>query len=199
MGGSKAVFSRRSCRYIHLHRDLELLMPLVVRNLLPNPDHGLHACWQLLQQMELQPCLSRRNSAQEVCIASLRASLGPIKSQQLKFCLLPAWARRGKLTSLFDAVPGLEILKAFGNVDVSLGLTPEQLCEKVAGADALIIRSETQVRQGAQGHCQWPELDLCTQDVRQRRNACPCSCQLALHSLCFYSCLLCLQGQRCCR
>ena len=40
---------------------------------------------------------------------------------------------------------GLEILRAFGSVDTSYGLTPDELCEKVAVSDALIIRSETQV------------------------------------------------------
>ena len=41
--------------------------------------------------------------------------------------------------------PGLAKLEAFGNVDVALGLTPEQLNEKVKTSDALIIRSATQV------------------------------------------------------
>lgn len=40
---------------------------------------------------------------------------------------------------------GLAKLEAFGNVDVALGLTPEQLNEKVKTSDALIIRSATQV------------------------------------------------------
>jgi D-3-phosphoglycerate dehydrogenase len=41
--------------------------------------------------------------------------------------------------------PGLKLLEEFGSVDVALGLTPEQLCEKVKASDALIIRSATQV------------------------------------------------------
>lgn len=40
---------------------------------------------------------------------------------------------------------GLKLLRDFGTVDTSYGLTPEQLCEKVKEADALIIRSATQV------------------------------------------------------
>lgn len=40
---------------------------------------------------------------------------------------------------------GLKLLREFGNVDTSYDLTPEQLCEKVATSDALIIRSATQV------------------------------------------------------
>jgi len=42
-------------------------------------------------------------------------------------------------------VAGIKLLEEFGNVDASYDLTPEQLCEKVATADALIIRSATQV------------------------------------------------------
>ena len=45
----------------------------------------------------------------------------------------------------FPLFPGLAKLEAFGNVDVALGLTPEQLNEKVKTSDALIIRSATQV------------------------------------------------------
>ena len=41
--------------------------------------------------------------------------------------------------------PGMKLLEEFGTVDVALGLTPEQLCEKVKTSDALIIRSATQV------------------------------------------------------
>jgi D-3-phosphoglycerate dehydrogenase / 2-oxoglutarate reductase len=41
--------------------------------------------------------------------------------------------------------PGLKLLEEFGTVDVALGLSPEQLCEKVKTSDALIIRSATQV------------------------------------------------------
>lgn len=40
---------------------------------------------------------------------------------------------------------GLKLLGDFGTVDTSYNLTPEQLCEKVKEADALIIRSATQV------------------------------------------------------
>ena len=41
---------------------------------------------------------------------------------------------------------GLELLRAFGNVETAYGLTPEELCKKVAHSDALIIRSATQVQ-----------------------------------------------------
>ena len=40
---------------------------------------------------------------------------------------------------------GIKLLEEFGTVDTSYDLTPQQLCEKVASADALIIRSATQV------------------------------------------------------
>ncbi|KAK9785518.1 hypothetical protein WJX73_000554 [Symbiochloris irregularis] len=40
---------------------------------------------------------------------------------------------------------GLDILRQFGTVDTSYGLSPEQLLQKITEADALIIRSETQV------------------------------------------------------
>lgn len=43
------------------------------------------------------------------------------------------------------SLAGLKLLREFGTVDASYNLTPEQLCEKVAAADALIIRSATQV------------------------------------------------------
>lgn len=40
---------------------------------------------------------------------------------------------------------GLELLNQFGVADCSYDLTPEQLCEKVKNADALIVRSATKV------------------------------------------------------
>jgi hypothetical protein len=44
---------------------------------------------------------------------------------------------------------GLEMLKQHANVDCSYDLTPEQLYEKVAVSDALIVRSATKVRPAA--------------------------------------------------
>ncbi|CAK0787442.1 hypothetical protein CVIRNUC_010662 [Coccomyxa viridis] len=41
--------------------------------------------------------------------------------------------------------PGIELLQQIGDVDKAYNLTPEQLQEKIATADALIIRSATQV------------------------------------------------------
>lgn len=41
---------------------------------------------------------------------------------------------------------GLEMLQEVANVDCSYNLTPEQLYEKVAVSDALIVRSATKVR-----------------------------------------------------
>jgi D-3-phosphoglycerate dehydrogenase len=38
------------------------------------------------------------------------------------------------------------MLEKIANVDCSYGLTPEQLNEKIAHADALIVRSATKVR-----------------------------------------------------
>ena len=43
-------------------------------------------------------------------------------------------------------MPGIELLKQMGDVDCAYNLTPEQLEEKNATADALIIRSATQAR-----------------------------------------------------
>ena len=44
------------------------------------------------------------------------------------------------------AEAGLDLLRSAGHdVDVQLGLSPEKLCEAVAGASALIVRSATQV------------------------------------------------------
>ena len=40
---------------------------------------------------------------------------------------------------------GLDLLKAFGNVNLSVGLTPEDLKHAVRTSDALIIRSATKV------------------------------------------------------
>ncbi|HII81541.1 MAG TPA: phosphoglycerate dehydrogenase, partial [Methanosarcina sp.] len=42
---------------------------------------------------------------------------------------------------------GLEILKEHFNVDVSTGLSEDELVEKIKGYDALVIRSGTQVTQ----------------------------------------------------
>ncbi|CAL8467506.1 g7044 [Coccomyxa elongata] len=41
--------------------------------------------------------------------------------------------------------PGIELLSQHGDVEKAYGLTPEELCERIATADALIIRSATQV------------------------------------------------------
>ncbi|BDA42854.1 D-3-phosphoglycerate dehydrogenase [Coccomyxa sp. Obi] len=41
--------------------------------------------------------------------------------------------------------PGIELLSQHGDVEKAYGLTPEELCERIANADALIIRSATQV------------------------------------------------------
>lgn len=41
-------------------------------------------------------------------------------------------------------MPGIELLQQIGDVDKAYNLTPEQLQEKIATADALIIRSATQ-------------------------------------------------------
>lgn len=38
------------------------------------------------------------------------------------------------------------MLKQYANVDVSIGLTPEELCAKISLCDALIVRSATKVR-----------------------------------------------------
>ncbi len=50
------------------------------------------------------------------------------------------------LVSETIAETGLDLLRSAGhNVDVQLGLSPDGLCEAVAGASALIVRSATQV------------------------------------------------------
>lgn len=50
---------------------------------------------------------------------------------------------------------GLEMLRSFGNVDCSYGLSKEDLCAKISSCDALIVRSGTKVTrevfQAAQG------------------------------------------------
>ena len=43
-------------------------------------------------------------------------------------------------------VPGIELLQQTGDVETAYNLTPEQLEERIATADALIIRSATQAR-----------------------------------------------------
>ncbi len=40
---------------------------------------------------------------------------------------------------------GLELLRDFGNVNLSVGLSPEDLKQAVQSSDALIIRSATKV------------------------------------------------------
>ena len=46
-------------------------------------------------------------------------------------------------------LPGIELLQQIGDVDKAYNLTPEQLQEKIASADALIIRSATQASSAA--------------------------------------------------
>ena len=46
-------------------------------------------------------------------------------------------------------MPGIELLQQVGDVDKAYNLTPEQLQEKIASADALIIRSATQASSAA--------------------------------------------------
>ncbi|KAK9909516.1 hypothetical protein WJX75_003448 [Coccomyxa subellipsoidea] len=41
--------------------------------------------------------------------------------------------------------PGIDLLSQYGEVETAYNLTPEQLCERIPTADALIIRSATQV------------------------------------------------------
>lgn len=41
-------------------------------------------------------------------------------------------------------MPGIELLQQTGDVETAYNLTPEQLEERIATADALIIRSATQ-------------------------------------------------------
>jgi len=43
-------------------------------------------------------------------------------------------------------MPGIELLQQTGNVKTAYNLTPEQLEQEIATADALIIRSATQAR-----------------------------------------------------
>lgn len=40
---------------------------------------------------------------------------------------------------------GLEVLRAFGNLECAYNLTPEELCAKISSCDALIVRSGTKV------------------------------------------------------
>lgn len=44
------------------------------------------------------------------------------------------------------------MLKETADVEVALGLTPDQLNEKIKGADALIVRSATKVRVHERAH-----------------------------------------------
>ena len=46
-------------------------------------------------------------------------------------------------------LPGIELLQQIGDVDKAYDLTPEQLQERIASADALIIRSATQASSAA--------------------------------------------------
>lgn len=39
---------------------------------------------------------------------------------------------------------GIDLLSQYGEVETAYNLTPEQLCERIPTADALIIRSATQ-------------------------------------------------------
>ena len=43
------------------------------------------------------------------------------------------------------ASDGLEELKLIGAVDVAVGASPEELLDRIAGCDALVVRSETKV------------------------------------------------------
>ncbi|KAK9845562.1 hypothetical protein WJX84_010894 [Apatococcus fuscideae] len=74
----------------------------------------------------------------------------PSRSRRLQACVCGVLAatvesRPTILVSEKLGTPGLSLLEAYGNVDQSFDLTPEQLCEKAKTSDALIIRSATQV------------------------------------------------------
>lgn len=58
----------------------------------------------------------------------------------------PAQAGWAGLSCGASPAAGLEMLREVANVDCSYDLTPEQLYEKVAVSDALIVRSATKVR-----------------------------------------------------
>ncbi|KAK9864140.1 hypothetical protein WJX84_004831, partial [Apatococcus fuscideae] len=80
--------------------------------------------------------------------SSKRRSHNIRKAQACVCGVLAAAAADSKSTILVSeklGTPGVSLLEAFGNVDQSFDLSPEQLCEKVKSCDALIIRSATQV------------------------------------------------------
>ena len=48
---------------------------------------------------------------------------------------------------------GIQLLQQHGDVEEAFDLSPAQLCERIAHADALIIRSATQAREAVAGLC----------------------------------------------
>ena len=66
------------------------------------------------------------------------------------------------------AVPGIQLLQQMGDVETAYNLTPEQLEERVATADALIIRSATQARRATLLLSEpLPAVHACLEYVRQ--------------------------------
>ena len=77
-----------------------------------------------------------------------RRSLGP----QVPVSSIPCSEQLGRLGTcpalqglIHTHAAGIELLEQHGEVEQAFDLTPEQLCERIAHADALIIRSATQV------------------------------------------------------
>ncbi len=79
-----------------------------------------------------------------------RGSARRLRSRRLRFCekgfapLPNAQAPRRPLT-LAAAPPGIDLLKAYGNVVEAFDMSPADLCAKISLCDALIVRSATKV------------------------------------------------------
>lgn len=86
---------------------------------------------------------SQRASFVAECVAHTVAAM-----QQGSGCRIQAVIAKAAMQVVSDegslCLPGIELLQQIGDVDKAYNLTPEQLQEKIASADALIIRSATQ-------------------------------------------------------
>ncbi|EIE24512.1 phosphoglycerate dehydrogenase [Coccomyxa subellipsoidea C-169] len=91
------------------------------------------------------------STSSQVCLVPLSLK-GPIqtptRSSRLQATPVVAVAAPERPTILVTeelGEPGIDLLSQHGDVEKAYDLTPEQLCERIATADALIIRSATQV------------------------------------------------------
>ena len=101
-----------------------------------------------LQKARAGAAERQRASFVAECVAHAVAAM-----QQGSGCRIQAVMAKAAMQIVSDRgalrLAGIELLQQIGDVDKAYNLTPEQLQEKIASADALIIRSATQASSAA--------------------------------------------------